>query len=131
MKKLILILPLALVLYVMVGCQDKDAMAGSEKMKDINGDWQLLTDIPTPRFNAGICEYENKIYVFGGTIGDTGFGADATASVEMYSPDTDSWSSKRDMLSPRTHLDEKSSESPCCSILRRHRKPDICSRRIN
>jgi len=33
MKKLILILPLAFVLYVMVGCQDKDAMAELEEFR--------------------------------------------------------------------------------------------------
>ena len=104
MKKLIMILPLTLILCFMVGCQKQaEEVAESKKMEDNNGDWQLLTDMPTPRFNAGICKYKNQIYVFGGTTGDKGSGDLATASVEMYSPDTDSWAPKKDMLSPRTH----------------------------
>ncbi len=68
-----------------------------------NDKWQELAEMPTPRFNAGICEYNGEIYVIGGTIGDIGHNATATAAVEVYNPKTNTWTTKSSLSIPRTH----------------------------
>jgi len=70
--------------------------------QNYTGEWQELAEMDTGRYNFGACVYDEKIYVFGGTIGQ-GSGSPATASVEVYDPKENIWIQETRMTSPRTH----------------------------
>lgn len=54
--------------------------------------WEVVTQIPTPRFHAGIVAVNTKIYIIGGFYSDSMF--DLTRSViECYDVDTNQWTS--------------------------------------
>ncbi len=55
--------------------------------------------MPTARSGFAIASYENKLYVIGGSVGDT-----FTGNVEVYDPMTDTWQSKASMPTPRADL---------------------------
>lgn len=58
---------------------------------DITTDsWEIVTNIPTPRYHAGIVGVDNKIYFIGGFHSDVMFDRD-TAAIECYNIDTDTW----------------------------------------
>ena len=64
-----------------------------------NNSWQRLTDMPTPRLLAGAAAMDGKIYVVGGFswIGIPGVDSKMLKVVEVYDPQTDTWSRKQDM----------------------------------
>ena len=55
--------------------------------------------MPTARSGFAIASYENKIFVIGGSVGDT-----FTGNVEVYDPITDTWQTKASMPTPRADL---------------------------
>ena len=62
--------------------------------------WATATSMPVPRYNAGACALNNKIYVAGGEINyDRNINA-----FEEYDPATDSWSTKTNMPTGRSDL---------------------------
>jgi N-acetylneuraminic acid mutarotase len=72
---------------------DKNAVADIDYYDPVNNTWSSsVTQIPTPRINAQIVSYKNKIYVIGGIVKS---GASYTMSrlVEAYDPFTNTWSS--------------------------------------
>ena len=68
-----------------------------------NNSWQRLTDMPTPRLLSGTAVVDGKIYVVGGFswIGIPGVDIKMLKVVEVYDPQTDTWSRKQDMSTPR------------------------------
>ena len=68
-----------------------------------NNSWQRLTDMPTPRLQAGAAVVDGKIYVIGGFswIGIPGVDSKILKVVEVYDPQTDTWSRNQDMSTPR------------------------------
>ena len=68
-----------------------------------NNSWQRLTDMPTPRLLSGAAVVAGKIYVVGGYswIGIPGVDIKMLKVVEVYDPQTDTWSRKQDMSTPR------------------------------
>jgi uncharacterized protein YcfL len=54
MKKLCMILPLALILYLMVGCQDEAAMA---ELEEFRAQAQVLENVLTSMVNYGLVNH--------------------------------------------------------------------------
>lgn len=52
--------------------------------------WEVVTNIPTPRYHAGIVGVDNKIYFIGGFHSDAMFDRD-TAAIECYDIEADTW----------------------------------------
>ena len=71
-----------------------------------NNSWQRLTDMPTPRLSSEAAVVDGKIYVVGGFswIGIPGVDSKMLNVVEMYDPQTNTWSRKQDMSTPRRYL---------------------------
>ncbi len=72
---------------------DKNAVADIDYFDPVTNTWTAsITQIPTPRINAQIVSYKNKIYLIGGMVKS---GASYTMSriVEAYDPYTNTWSS--------------------------------------
>ena len=68
-----------------------------------NNSWKRVSDMPTPRSNAGAAVVDGKIYVIGG-LAATDRRMESTKIlkvVEVYDPQTDTWESKQDMSQPR------------------------------
>ena len=65
-----------------------------------NNSWERLTDMPTPRLQAGAAVVDGKIYVVGGyrVINRR---MKILKVVEVYDPQTDTWVRKQDMSIPR------------------------------
>lgn len=64
-----------------------DTIDSYDVTKDL---WEVVTQIPTPRYHAGIVGVDNKIYFIGGFHSDVMFDRD-TAAIECYNIETDSW----------------------------------------
>ncbi|MCW4044841.1 MAG: hypothetical protein NWE94_04920, partial [Candidatus Bathyarchaeota archaeon] len=66
--------------------------------------WTFKTPMPTPRCDFAIAAYQNKIYCMGGitSIDDTGW--HVTGVTEVYDPATETWETKKPMLTPRFAL---------------------------
>ncbi len=71
-----------------------------------NNRWQRLTDMPTPRLSSEAAVVDGKIYVTGGFswIGIPGVDIKMLNVVEMYDPQTDTWSRRQDMSTPRRYF---------------------------
>ena len=71
-----------------------------------NNSWQRLTDMPTPRLSSETAVVDGKIYVVGGFswIGIPGVDIKMLKVVEVYDPQTDTWSRKQDMPTPRRYF---------------------------
>ena len=71
-----------------------------------NNRWQRLTDMPTPRLSSEAAVVDGKIYVVGGFswIGIPGVDMKMLNVVEVYDPQTDTWSRTQDMSTPRRYL---------------------------
>lgn len=63
--------------------------------------WVRLQDMPTGRWGATAIAVDGKIYVIGGT---TGLANPVYSSIEVYDPNTDSWSTKASMPTARYQL---------------------------
>ncbi|MCX8130870.1 MAG: hypothetical protein N3I35_12300 [Clostridia bacterium] len=63
--------------------------------KDEDKSWSLVAPMSTGRVNPGVAVYDNKIYIFGGSINRQ----EETNTVEVYDPGSDKWTLKANMLS--------------------------------
>ena len=52
--------------------------------------WSVVSDVPTPRYHAGIAILEDKLYVMGGFLSDATFDR-ATGLIECYDLDAGMW----------------------------------------
>jgi N-acetylneuraminic acid mutarotase len=58
--------------------------------------WKKKTDMPTARGRIAACEFDGKIYTFGGSPDDVA----SLSAVEVYDPGTDTWTKKGDLPVP-------------------------------
>jgi N-acetylneuraminic acid mutarotase len=65
--------------------------------------WTPLPDMPTARNHLAAAAIEDKLYVVGGRFG-AGFNSDMTATLEMYDPQTNTWTTKSPMPTVRGGL---------------------------
>lgn len=65
--------------------------------------WTSLPDMPTARNHMAAAAIDGKLYVAGGRFGG-GFRSEITAALEMYDPETNTWTPKRPMSEPRSGL---------------------------
>ncbi|KAA3615591.1 MAG: T9SS C-terminal target domain-containing protein [Calditrichaeota bacterium] len=64
--------------------------------------WSTVAPMNTPKYGHGQCTVNGKIYVFGGTeVFNNGCGDAGSKTVEEYNPETNSWSLKKPMPTPR------------------------------
>lgn len=66
-------------------------------------------DMPTARYGLSTSVVDGRIYAIGGTGTTNGLHAEAepsmfVATAEMYDPETDRWTQKADMPTPRLHV---------------------------
>jgi N-acetylneuraminic acid mutarotase len=81
------------------------ATATLEAYEPSTNSWSTLADMPTARTGAASAVVNGKLYVIGGGIGGPGSGnVAAKASVEMYDPETDMWTSRASMPTARAFL---------------------------
>jgi Kelch motif len=52
--------------------------------------WEVVTEIPTPKFHAGVVAINNRIYIIGGFCSDDIFRHTA-AKIECYNIETNLW----------------------------------------
>lgn len=52
--------------------------------------WEVVTEVPTPRYHAGIIAVDRKVYFIGGFHNDASFDRDTTA-IECYDIESDAW----------------------------------------
>ena len=72
---------------------------GCDKLQMWDGTaWTLKADLPAARFNAASVAVDGKMWVIGGFVPGEG----RTASVIIYDPETDSWTTGVPLPSPRS-----------------------------
>ena len=99
-------------IYLIGGTLFKDENGGPLGLSTVevydtqNNSWQRLTDMPTPRLSSEAAVVDGKIYVVGGFswIGIPGVDIKMLNVVEVYDPQTDTWSRKQDMPTPRRYF---------------------------
>ncbi len=72
----------------------------TEEYNPATDTWVFKAAMPTPRANFGVAVYQNKIYCFGGYIGN----GKCTNITEVYDPATDTWEMKSPMPTARLDL---------------------------
>ncbi len=95
--------------YYAIGGQGGSAwnepMVANERYNACTGKWAKMAPMPTPRGNISAGVIEGKIYVPGGYASDEGPGDDVSAAghldvLEIYDPETDTWSSGASLPEP-------------------------------
>lgn len=66
--------------------------------------WVSLADMPTARRGLGAAVVGNALYAIGGSTGTAPCGGSPLAMVERYDIDTDTWSTRAPLPSPRSDL---------------------------
>jgi polyhydroxybutyrate depolymerase len=69
----------------------------------VSGEWTVVTSLPTPRMNLSSVSFNEKIYTIGGTLGSAN-GYLGLDKVEVYNPDTDTWSDAASMINNRKNF---------------------------
>lgn len=74
-----------------------------EEYDPVTDKWTTKADMPTPRsaFSAGVVN--GKLYAIGGCLRFQGGVTVPTAAVEEYNPETNTWTKKADMPTPRLY----------------------------
>ena len=99
-------------IYAIGGLNSSHELVDTNEMYDpTTNTWTTLKSMPTPRARFGIAVCQNKIYVIGGEIGSrpTFSGLALAVSIvtginEVYDPVTDTWETKKPMLTERVLL---------------------------
>jgi len=65
--------------------------------------WVSRAPIPTGRNHLGVIAHDGKLWAVGGQLGQEEYTVGLTA-MEMYDPQTNTWTRKRDLPFPRSHL---------------------------
>lgn len=89
-----------------IGGTNGSYLAINEMYNPQTNTWTTKTPMPTPRKGCAIAVYQNKIYVIGGTLNESytvysGY----TGTTEVYDPQTDTWTTKTPMPTPRADLE--------------------------
>ena len=98
-------------IYLVGGCSDTEGTTNIldvELYDPLTDTWAINTQIPTPRNSLGVCAVNEKIYAVGGfNLGLKN--GDSLSSVEMYDPDTNTWTTKTDIPTGRDNFS-------CCVV---------------
>jgi hypothetical protein len=89
------------VAYVVVGNNPKPddfTVASVERFAAVSGLWRGAAPMSSERFDYGLCELANELYLTGGNDDD----CNSLATVERYDPVLDSWSAVPPMPGPRS-----------------------------
>lgn len=84
-------------LYVIGGWCDDEALGSRllvitiDEYDILRDRWTVVTEIPTPRYNAGITVVQDKLYIIGGFAGDSTFDR-ATGVIECFDLEKFEWS---------------------------------------
>lgn len=70
-------------------------------LKGVAQDWEVLSQMPTPRFNLAAEVVGNRIYALGGVRHSPTNSTISYSKVEEYDPKTDKWSEKSSMPTAR------------------------------
>jgi N-acetylneuraminic acid mutarotase len=92
----------------------RDKLAVVEAYDTVTDTWTRKPDMPTPRNALSTAVVDGKVYAIGGwgydrpeggweSIDKTTIGQDF-ATVEVYDPKTDTWATRADMPTPRSHM---------------------------
>jgi N-acetylneuraminic acid mutarotase len=92
----------------------RDKLAVVEAYDTATDTWTRKADMPTPRNALSAAVVDGKIYAIGGwgydrpeggweSIDPTATGQDFS-KVEVYDPETDTWATRADMPTPRSHM---------------------------
>jgi len=92
----------------------RDKLAVVEAYDTVTDTWTRKADMPTPRNALSTAVVDGKVYAIGGwgydrpeggweSIDPTMTGQDFS-SVEVYDPKTDTWATRADMPTPRSHM---------------------------
>ena len=92
----------------------RDKLAVVEAYDTATDTWTRRADMPTPRNALSAAVVDGKIYAIGGwgydrpeggweSIDPTATGQDFS-KVEVYDPETDTWTTRADMPTPRSHM---------------------------
>ena len=66
-------------------------------------EWEVITQLPTKRWEFTTAVVEDKIYIIGGSLFDNRGGPFGLSTVEVYDPQTNTWQRGADMPTPRTN----------------------------
>jgi N-acetylneuraminic acid mutarotase len=92
----------------------RDKLAVVEAYDTVTDSWTRKADMPTPRNALSTAVVDGKVYAIGGwgydrpeggweSIDRTATGQDFS-TVEAYDPETDTWATRADMPTPRSHM---------------------------
>ena len=93
-----------------------DKLAVVEAYDTATDTWSRRADMPTPRNALSTAVVDGKVYAIGGWGFDrpeggwqaidlkAGGGAKDFSTVEVYDPETDTWATRADMPTPRSHM---------------------------
>ena len=92
-------------IYAIGGMNNNSYLNVNEEYDPVTDKWTTKTPMPTARSGFAIATYQNRIYVFGGTIGDSTTNSSGfTGITQVYTPGTDTWTTKTSMPTPRADL---------------------------
>jgi N-acetylneuraminic acid mutarotase len=92
-------------IYAIGGLNNNSYLSTNEEYDPVMNKWTTRTPMPTARSGFAIAAYQDKIYVIGGTTGEsTSSKSGFTGVTEVYTPATDTWTTKSSMPTPRADL---------------------------
>jgi N-acetylneuraminic acid mutarotase len=92
-------------IYAIGGMNNNSYLSVNEEYDPVTDKWTTKTPMPTARSGFAIAVYRNRIYIFGGTTGNsTADSSGFTGVTEVYTPGTDTWTTKATMPTPRADL---------------------------
>ena len=66
-------------------------------------DWEVITQLPTKRWEFSTAVVDDKVYIIGGSLWDNKAGPFGLSTVEIYDPQTNTWQRGADMPTLRTN----------------------------
>ena len=66
-------------------------------------DWEVITQLPTKRWEFSTAVVHDKVYIIGGSLFDNRAGPFGLSTVEIYDTQTNTWQRGADMPTPRTN----------------------------
>lgn len=66
-------------------------------------DWEVITQLPTKRWEFSTAVVEDKVYIIGGSFFENHAGPFGLSTVEVYNTQTNTWQRGADMPTPRTN----------------------------
>jgi N-acetylneuraminic acid mutarotase len=79
----------------------QSALSTVEEYDPVTDNWATKTSMPTKRLGLGTSAVDGKIYAIGGMTSGSNFWSGMLDTVEIYDPETDSWSTGSSMPTKR------------------------------